>query len=73
MKEILIPATAIFSIFGLPILVMWITALLDLLEKPRWTVKGSLNINEPEPCLVREMSEKNRRERLIMAVSEKNL
>ena len=63
MKEILIPATAIFSIFGLPILVMWITVLIDLLEKPRWTENDSININEPAPCLIRELNPKTRRER----------
>jgi hypothetical protein len=58
MKEILIPAIAILTIFGAPIIAMWVTVLVELLEKPRWTVKGSLNINEPEPCLVRAEQKK---------------
>ena len=36
MKEILIPATALFSIFGLPILVMLIAVVVECFEKPRW-------------------------------------
>jgi hypothetical protein len=38
MKEILIPATAILSIFGLPIFVMLAAVVTTLLEKPRWTL-----------------------------------
>jgi len=39
MKEILIPATAIFSIFGLPIIVMLVTVVATMLEKPRWALQ----------------------------------
>ena len=36
MKEILIPAVAIFSVFGLPIVAMLTAVIAALLEKPRW-------------------------------------
>jgi hypothetical protein len=36
MKEILIPAVAIFSIFGLPIVTMLVASIATLFEKPRW-------------------------------------
>ena len=71
MKEILITAVALLAIFGAPILTMWITVLIELLEKPRWTTKNPLNMTESAPCMVREMSPETRRERLIMAISEK--
>ena len=38
MKEILIPATAIFFIFGLPIIVMLVAVVATMLEKPRWAL-----------------------------------
>ena len=36
MKEILIPATAIMTIFGLPILTMLAAVIATFIEKPRW-------------------------------------
>ena len=63
MKEIIISAIAMLTIFGAPIIVMWITVLAELLEKPRWTIKHPLNISEPVPCMVRELNPKNRQER----------
>ena len=38
MKEILIPAVAILSTFGLPLLVMLADVVATLREKPRWTL-----------------------------------
>ena len=38
MKEILIPATAILSIFGFPIFVMLADVVAAFIEKPRWTL-----------------------------------
>lgn len=40
MKEIVIPAAAIFSIFGLPILMMLIAVVATMLEKPRWVLQS---------------------------------
>ena len=40
MKEILIPAAAIFSIFGLPIMVMLAAVVATMLEKPRWALQN---------------------------------
>ncbi|HSR88408.1 MAG TPA: hypothetical protein VLL07_05600 [Pontiella sp.] len=40
MKEILIPAVAIFSLFGLPIIAMLAAILASLLEKPRWALQN---------------------------------
>ena len=36
MKEILIPATALMTIFGLPILTMLVAVIATFIEKPRW-------------------------------------
>ena len=36
MKEILIPATAIMTLFGLPILTMLAAVIATFIEKPRW-------------------------------------
>ena len=36
MKEILIPATAIMTLFGLPILTMLVAVIAAHIEKPRW-------------------------------------
>ena len=47
MKEILIPAAAIFSIFGLPIFVMLAAVVATLIEKPRWKLAERSNIAEP--------------------------
>lgn len=39
MKEILIPATAILTIFGLPILKMLAEIVATFTEKPRWMLQ----------------------------------
>jgi len=36
MKEILIPATALITIFGLPIIAMLVAIIATFIEKPRW-------------------------------------
>ena len=40
MREILIPAVAIFSVFGLPIIAMLTAVVTMLLEKPRWALQS---------------------------------
>lgn len=40
MKEILIPAVSIFTVFGLPVLVMLVAAIATLFEKPRWALQS---------------------------------
>ena len=40
MKEILIPAVYIFTVFGLPVLVMLVAAIATLFEKPRWALQN---------------------------------
>ena len=47
MKEILIPAAATFSIFGLPIFVMLAAVIATMIEKPRWTLTDRSNRAEP--------------------------
>jgi len=39
MKEILIPAIAILTIFGLPILTMLAEIVVTSIEKPRWMMQ----------------------------------
>ena len=39
MKEILIPAIAILTIFGLPILTMLVEIVAELIERPRWMMQ----------------------------------
>jgi len=45
MREILIPATAILSIFGLPIFAMLAAVVATMIEKPRWAMIDKIQRN----------------------------
>ena len=73
MKEILIPAVAIFSIFGLPIFVMLAAVIATLIEKPRWALAERSNNTGPATRFTRDLITNPKREALFMETSEKNM
>jgi len=73
MKEILIPAVAIFSVFGLPIFMMLAAVVATMFEKPRWTLAERSNIKEPAGRFAGHLTANPQRVCLFMEASEKNL
>ena len=73
MKEILIPAAAIFSIFGLPICVMLAAVVAGMIEKPRWTLAERLNITVSTERFADDLITNSRRVCLFMETAEKNM
>lgn len=73
MKEILIPAAAIFSLFGLPIFVMLVAVIATMIEKPRWTLADRTNLNGPAGRFAGDLITDSKRVCLVVETSEKNM
>ena len=73
MKEILIPAAAIFSIFGLPIFVMLAAVVATMIEKPRWALADQTNIKAPTARFAGDLRTNPKQVCLFVETSEKNM
>ena len=73
MKEILIPAAAIFSIFGLPIFVMLAAVVATMIEKPRWVLADQANAKEPVTRITDALTTNPGRVCLFVETTEKNM